>query len=185
MCENRKMRRGEEITWLEDIPVLISWDEDAPRLQVTPALQLTLSAEVVVTDPPVGQVEVLIEYDEHLERLVARRVSVSSMSGDEVTGTMLRAVRVHELVETAAPTMLYRMSEVDGWSNHGALFPDDELDAAKTSATARIELAARIYTVSRLINQRPVKNVADYLEVSTSTATRLVAEARKRGWLDG
>lgn len=175
----------EEISWLDDVPVLISWDENAPRLQVTPSLQLTLSAEVVVTDPSIGQMEVLIEYDEHLERLVARRVSVSSMDGDEVTGTMLRAIRVHELVETAAPAMLYRRSEIDGWSNEGALFPDDELDAAKSSASARIELAARIYAVSRLINQRPVKNVADYLEVSTSTATRLVAEARKIGLLDG
>ncbi len=162
-----------EITWSEKLHV-----------GVIPGLSVVERATIETHEQGVGTIRVEVVYDEFLERLVAQSVTVSAMPGEEVTGTQLRAVRVQELIQEAAETMVYRYSEVDGWTNEFPLFTDSDFEEARANVDARVRLAARLYAVAKLLNQPPLKAVAADLEVSHSTATRLISRARREGQLN-
>lgn len=156
------------------------------RVLLKSGLYVEREAEITVTGHPSEGFDLVmkVEFDETLGKLVARDVSVrASGPGLEVTGTILRAVRVQDLLQQAGLLTMTKLSEGD----HGSEMRADTLlesymrDAEKHRKSP--SAAAEIYEVASVLNYPPLKTLSDVLGVSQSTATRLVARAREQGLL--
>ncbi len=109
--------------------------------------------------------------------------------GPEVTGAMLRGLRVNQLmlravahaIDTHADDRpfiaLLTLGEIK-LDTYERAYGDDP-----PPTLTREELGARVYAVARAMGRPPLKSVAETLGVSRSTAIRLIAQARKIGLL--
>lgn len=143
---------------------------------------VTAGARVTELDALEGgaSYDVDVSYDERLERYVASSVTVTrSGEGSEVTSRLIRTVTVQEIVESVALSELTTVEFADADGDRGM-----GVDGA--TALTRImpaagrehrEVAQDAWTVSRLAKlggRPPLVTVADTLQVSHSTAKRLV-----------
>ena len=146
-------------------------------------LRLSRRATAEVIDDNTGQTVTLeVLYDENLRRLVAERVTIERRGeGTEVTGTDLRAVRVQDYLAQAGFAMLQRLQPDGSYLAGTSLMKRGEILGAGKSGPKAEEIAARLYTTFSVVNLPPLKGIASTMNVSHSTATRLVANARKRG----
>ena len=155
-------------------------------LELVPGFGVLPNATFETDEDGIGMVVLEIAYAPNLGRLVAESVKVSVDHGEEVTGTTLRAVRVQQIIRDASSQMTYLRSPSGEWESDS--YPFDNLDLIRGLKT-RIELedmALRQHVIGHLLNLPPLKLVSEVLNVSQSTATRLVAAARVRakaaGW---
>lgn len=128
-----------------------------------------------------ADIEIRIEYDSALERYVAASVTVTRNSpGVEVTGRLLREARIQDAISSVA---LRHMIEVDHASDGESFVSgEDALGMVKPMrGRPRFDAsldAGIVYNLAKLSNRAPLATVAELLEVSQSTATRLIAELR-------
>jgi hypothetical protein len=132
-------------------------------------------------DESVGKISMKVVYDEDMKRLVADSVQVTRTGrAAEVTGVKMRSVRVEEYLRTAGMHMAQIRSDNGEWKRAAEYLSDLE----NTTPSDVDVTAARIYVLARIISGHPLKTVGRYLNVSQSTATRIVARARARGLVD-
>lgn len=156
------------------------------HIELPSGLYVERRATVTVDDHPESgfELKMKVEFDETVQRLVARDVSVrATEKGLEVSGTILRAVRVQELLQQAGLLLVSKRSEGISGAEIGVseIFKSyrENADEHKKSPKA----ASEIYVVATVLNYPPLKTISDILGVSQSTATRLVAVARALGLL--
>lgn len=128
-------------------------------------------------------VEIDIEYDSELERYVAVSVSVErNRPGVEITGRLLREVRVQEAIVSVALRDLIEVAYGDHEDDIEILSGERALARVQPmKGRPRPEVlidAAIVYNIAKLGNWPPLATVAERLGVSQSTATRLIAEVR-------
>lgn len=160
----------------------VSWHEDDSRLiEFAEGMALVPEATVTAWERGVGDMTIHVVYDPFLGRLAVDSVEVSAAPGYEVTGTNLRAVRVQEYLIAAAENMVYRRDAEGQWVSFVASL---EGGAWPPEITSDRELhAARVYELARLASMPPLKTVGEVLGVSQSTATRIIAQAKRSGKL--
>lgn len=132
--------------------------------------------------------EIDIAYDTQLKRVVAESVTVNRPGeGSEVTARLMREVKVQESIVAVAlvdMVKVHRGDDSDDPSDWLTRTGQEQLDAIRPmrerSRSEVLDDAAIVYTLATLANWPPLKTVAERLEVSQSTATRLVAESGVR-----
>lgn len=97
---------------------------------------------------------------------------------DSITSVGLRTLKLTTLMRTMVDQ---NVRHEDGSKLDPRL---DRFSRASLTPEARQRLVAETYAVARAYGEPPLKAVADGFEVSQSTATRWVAQARKQGLLD-
>jgi len=158
---------------------------DEKLLELVPGFGVLASACFESYERGLGTVEMVVAYSAGFGRLVAESVKVSVDHGQEVTGTTLRAVRVQQMIRNVSNQMTYLRLPSGEWESDP--YPFNNLDLIKGLKT-RIELedmALRQHVIGNLLNLPPLKLVSEVLNVSQSTATRMVAAARKRAEVSG
>lgn len=130
-------------------------------------------------------VNIHMVYDADLHRVVADRVEIlRAGDGSEITSKYLREVKVQNAVRHVA---MNEMIEVyfSGSIHYGVPSATKFLDTSKPAkGRERHDVlvdAAIVYEIALLGALPPLQKVADYLQVSQSTATRYVSEARRNG----
>lgn len=139
-------------------------------------------------------VEMVIELDRTISQYVASSVRVSRRSeGTEVTAKVLRTVTVQEVIADVALRDLVTIDESESdplrpfpsaleWLEEvkeGGITALREVELKPGEETDDTEVVGMIYTLAKLGNWPPLATVATHLGVSQSTATRMVARARK------
>lgn len=141
----------------------------------------------LVLDPGLADgstVRMELTYDRELGRVVASELHVTrAREGRELTSKNLREIAIQNAV---VKVVMNWMLHVIGEDSMTATAADalDNFNPAKGRAKPEVlRDAAVIYTIARVGSWPPLKTVAETLGVSQSTATRLVADARKVGLL--
>ncbi len=153
------------------------------RVDVGDGISIATAWDAVVTGEPgiPGAVRIAAEYDPVLRRAVAASVRLDrSGEGDEVTALTLREVRVQWAVATSAMRVV-SVSRGGGESKSFSAYLDDVRAAGGRTTEEAITEAVVLYRIAATVNLAPLKFVANELEVSVSTATRLMAKARQQG----
>ncbi|WP_087013965.1 hypothetical protein [Leucobacter sp. 7(1)] len=142
-----------------------------------------ISSAVVTVDHGLegGSYELTIEYDSILRRLVATRVAVERASeGTEVTSRLVREVTIQEVVNEVALTELIRYRSWDDDGPSGQWTGKQLLEAIRPArGRPRVEVledARLIMQVAHLANLPHLVTIAKCLDVSHSTAKRLIGE---------
>lgn len=164
-----------------DMDSEVTWDESLPRIEIVDGFAVTPRLTIESKIYPGVAVRVEVVFDPILERLTVESIRAEAMPGEEVTGKVLRAIRVQDFVREAVDHMLYRRLPNGAWESLVGLdsyFVDDDLPVQD-----RELVAAKAYAMAKLLNIPPLKSVGELLGVSQSTATRLVAKARANGKL--
>lgn len=168
----------------------ITADENATHIKAGNSIVVVSPGKIVErSEPDEGFITTMkIEYNRRVGRFVAAAVMVHrSESAIEVTGVLLREVRVLEMLQAGADVLTH-----SNWNavDYKVPFPRAtvelrSMEPHKGRATAEtIEAAAFIYRAATVLNLPPLKEVAEVLEVSQSTATRFIARARAEGRLE-
>lgn len=168
------------------MPELAIEQVDSDIVDAGDGVHVPLSWGAVVTGLPdiPGAVHARIVYDSTLRRAVAESVRVYRRGlGDEVTTTLLRDVRVQAIVQWAAA----RVVRIDRDGGHPESY-DQYIARLRTeegrSDEQNLREAVRLYRLGSVINDGPLKLVAEQLGVSLSTATRMMNRARVAGLVD-
>jgi len=132
-----------------------------------------------------GAIKVHVEYDPSLNRVVAAEVRVlRDGEGDEVTSLTLREVRVQYALQASGLTVS-TVSEPGHPTVSGSVYLRRMQDRTDRDLTASVVDASTTYRLAATINLPPLRAVADCLDVSQSTATRLMNRARIEGLAPG
>lgn len=165
---------------------LISIDSSEPialaggRLYVEAGAQLRL--EPGLSDG--STVEIDLAYDRILGRVVATSIRVERASeGEEITTRRMHEIKVQNALIKVVMNDMLHVVDANGMAISAAKALDHFETAKGRSRVDQVRDAAIIYTIATVANWPPLKTVAERLEVSQSTATRLVAEAREHGEL--
>lgn len=114
-------------------------------------------------------------FDETTGRYAVRRLTIEGRDGAQVTGEVLRAFPVRELLRDALPDF------------HGSRDPDDAqrlLELGKAGPTTdTLRAVAAVYRLGVAIDDNPAERVARAFSVPRSTAGRWVMRSRDRGFL--
>jgi hypothetical protein len=132
-----------------------------------------------------GAIQVHVAYDPSLNRTVATEVRVlRDGEGDEVTSLTLREVRVQYALQ-ASGLQVSTVSEPGHPTVSGSVYLRRMQDRTERDLTASVVDASTTYRLAATINLPPLRAVADCLNVSQSTATRLMNRARIEGLAPG
>lgn len=115
-----------------------------------------------------------------VDRVTARRGSAPT---EEITGALLREVRVQEIVQQSALGVVWFSDPRQGMvsSKWGLTFMRRIATVDGRAQPEHVKTAARIYRIATIVGLPPLRTVADKLGVSQSTATRLISRARESG----
>lgn len=155
----------------------------AERVDVGDGISIAAGWDVVITGETgiPGVVRIAVRYDRELRRAVADSVRVGrSGEGDEVTALTLREVRVQAVVAASAMRVV-TVSRDGGDAKSLSDYRAEVRAAGERTTEQAITEAVVLYRIAATVNLAPLKFVANELEVSVSTATRLMAKARQQG----
>lgn len=181
------------------MPVITTTHASAPELIavrssifVEPEWEAEVSAAGGEVD--FGNIRIAVVYDETLRRFAVDAVTVQRIGeGSEVTGAMLRDIRVQERVQKSALMRMWipfsgRLSTVVLQHNGQRLYPASavletfpEISGRATDADAIN--AASIYDIATVAYMPVLQTIGRVLNTSQSTAKRLIARAREMGAL--
>ncbi|MGB3375047.1 MAG: hypothetical protein WBA87_07910 [Microbacterium sp.] len=113
-------------------------------------------------------------YDPRTQKYEVLKMTVIPASlGGTISSAGMRQVRVHDAVRSLVRSNVRGAD--DGW--RPATTP-----RARPQTDAEYRDAAREYVAARILGDPPLERVASAYSVSRPTATRIVAEARRRGF---
>ena len=136
-----------------------------------------------IPDVP-GAVRAHLVYDPTLRRAAAESIRVDrSGQGDEVTTTLLRDLRVQAIVKWAAASVVRIDGDLSEPETYGQYLTRLRADESR-SEEQNLREAVRLYRLASVINDGPLKLVSEQLDVSVSTATRMMNRARVAGLVD-
>ncbi|QEW03765.1 hypothetical protein [Microbacterium lushaniae] len=168
------------------MPELVIEQVDAEIIDTGNGVFIPRSWGAVVTGLPEipGEVHARIVYDPTLRRAVAESVRVDrSGAGDEVTTTLLRDIRVQAIVQWAAARVVRIDRDGGEPESYGEYIAGLRTDEGR-SDDQNLREAVRLYRLGSVINGGPLKLVSEELNVSISTATRMMNRARVAGLVD-
>lgn len=156
---------------------------DSVRIDVGDGVSIPRAWDAVATGQPnvAGAIRLHVVFDEQLRRTAATSVSLHRVGeGHEVTAAALRDVRVQYLVAVSS----MRLVTVEREGGAPARLSDYLADVK--SRTDRdydetVREAVTLYRIATTVNLAPLKLVSEHLDVSVSTATRMMARAREAG----
>lgn len=165
---------------MSDVAVEVT---DGERIDVGDGVSIPKAWGVTATGEAnvAGAIRLHVVFDEQLRRTVATSVRVDrAEEGAEVTAAALRDVRVQYLVAVSS------MRVVEVTREQGKPEPLREYLAEVRSRADRtyeetVREAVRLYRIAATVNLAPLKLVSEQLDVSVSTATRMMARAREAG----
>jgi len=163
------------------VRVRILSDEREPRLEIGNGIAVKPNWTIEADDFSIpAVVRINVTFDEDKGRFVAASVHVERDEGSEVTGAMLREIRVQENIQSAGKGLVW-VRQDDG----SLLTAADDLARVRPiegrTRDEHVPVAMRIYRLASVLGYPPLKSVADLLHVSQSTATRLIARGREEG----
>ena len=134
--------------------------------------QVPTSARVVLTGRKPYDLDISLEFDDDLQRLVVNELGVKRQAGgDPVRGTELQHVRLADLIERA---LVSEVLDGRGWPGLVADHPDND----------PVAVDALVYTVSyALCGQRPTQTVAEARGLKPGSSIKRVMRAREAGYL--
>lgn len=153
------------------------------RINVGDGVTIPKGWNVVANDEPnvAGTIRLHVIFDERLRRTAATSVRLDRTGeGVEVTAAALRDVRVQYLVAFSS------LQVVTVTRESGEPESFDQYIAEVKSRTDRtypetVREAVTLYRLAAAVNLAPLKLVSEKLNVSVSTATRMMARARELG----
>lgn len=170
----------------------VDFDEDSPRIQVTPGVTVPEVFAYTVSPP-----DVPLSATVHMRirggNAICERAEVERYDGKSLTAQDIRGVAFGQLIAGAAP--MAAMFPRPGSADPGDLVaPEVNLEEADLERVQRavqaqphipVELAdvARVYRDALATGKPPTATVADTFQLSPRTASRRVADARKAGHL--
>lgn len=159
---------------------------DPEWIDVGDGIRIAKSWDAVVTGEPdiPGTIRVHVVYDQQLRRAAAASVRLDRPGeGEEVTTTSLRDVRVQEVVVRSAisVTEIARPGGVPEAFGQYLITVREEADRDYTQTVLE---AVRLYRLAATVNLAPLKLISTQLEVSVSTATRMMSRAREAGYAE-
>ncbi|MFD1338742.1 hypothetical protein [Microbacterium lemovicicum] len=168
------------------MPELVIEQVDAEIIDAGDGVHIPRSWGAVVTGLPdiPGAVRARIVYDTALRRAVAESIQVDRDGpGDEVTTTLLRDIRVQAIVQWAAARVVRIDGDGGAPESYGEYIARLRTDEGR-SDDQNLREAVRLYRLASVINDGPLKLVSEELNVSISTATRMMNRARVAGLVD-
>jgi hypothetical protein len=157
-----------------------------PFAYALPDLVLPREVQISVEDEPELDMDLTIdvEYDDKLQRYVARRVEARARDGQEIRGANLRAVRVQQYVQEGLNGAV-TVSRKDGRELEFPIAEDlaRELIAAGPSNQRTMLYVARIYRMAEIMNLPPAREIQTQLHLTAPTASVWIRRARDRGLL--
>lgn len=115
-----------------------------------------------------------------VDRVVAHRGPAPT---EEITGALLREIRVQEIVQQSALGVVWFSDPRRGMMSNkwGLTFMRRITTVDGRARPEHVTTAARIYRIATIVGLPPLRTVAEKLGVSQSTATRLISKAREAG----
>lgn len=150
----------------------------------------------VATTVDDGPVQTAIEARFHADAgryLVAAVTNRASEDRGEITGTVLRTVRIAEIMQAATPHCIAIESDA-GASTVGelttrqdAILPPEYAKLARRLGPKQdtLELVRLVYGVAALTGRPPTKAVEDEFSIPRRTAIHWISKTRDAGLLDG
>ncbi|NLT79752.1 MAG: helix-turn-helix domain-containing protein [Bifidobacterium crudilactis] len=132
-------------------------------------------------------VKILADYSSDKQRIVATSVSVISDGMEEVTGTVMRSLRLREYVRDGVKRVVELMEDDGSLVFSGDSIEDmarEHIDERPADREEKLLWIARVYRFSEVTNGSPTQDVAELLGISTRAATRWIAECRETGLLN-
>jgi hypothetical protein len=157
---------------------------DAERVDVGDGISIAAGWDAVVTGEPgiPGALRIAVRYDRELRRAVAASVRVDRRDeGDEVTALTMREVRVQAVVAASAMRVV-TVSRGGADAKSLADYRAGVRAVGERTTAEAITEAVVLYRIASTVSLPPLRFVADELEVSVSTATRMMAKARQQGF---
>lgn len=151
---------------------------DTPKVDIGDGIEIPETVQGYVRYPDLGY-EARIEavYDPQAGRYRGQTLTVEAIEGREVTGEMLRTVRVKDVLRDA----ITRHMVDELWPLiSGRPSP---LEPAGGPTTETLQQVALLYRIALLVGDAPAKAVAEALGVPRPTASRWATRARDRGYL--
>lgn len=130
-------------------------------------------------------VEIDVTFSDDVGRYLVERVAAyrGPASTEEITGALLREIRVQEIVQQSALGVVWFSDPRQGMvsSKWGLTFMRRIATVDGRAQPEHVKTAARIYRVAAIVGLPPLRTVAEKLGISQSTATRLISKARASG----
>jgi hypothetical protein len=131
-----------------------------------------------------ADIHISVEYNKIVDRYIATRVTVErSKKLHEVAGSVLREIRVQEIIQEGTTQMVFSYWDPDKPRLAVDVIAEFEPPRGRTNSMD-LERVAFVYRASRIMNIPPLKEVSRVFDVSHSTATRLVARIRDEKRID-
>lgn len=156
---------------------------DSERIDVGDGVNIPKAWDVVATGEPnvAGVIRLHVVFDEQLRRTVAASVRLDrAEEGAEVTAAALRDVRVQYLVAVSSMRVV-EVTRAQGEPEPLREFLADVKSRTERSYEETLREAVTLYRIAATVNLAPLKLVSEQLDVSVSTATRMMARAREAG----
>ncbi|HEX6077268.1 MAG TPA: helix-turn-helix domain-containing protein [Micromonosporaceae bacterium] len=148
------------------------------QVDIGDGIRVPETVQGYVTYPDAGyEARVTALYDSGVGRYRVRTLTVEATGDRDVTGEMLRKVRVAEVLRDA----VNREMTSQLWPLAGG--PDAPSDADGQPTTETLTYVALVYRLALVTGDPPTQAVARALKVSRNTASRLVTRAWDRGLL--
>lgn len=174
---------GQRMTWRHATLPLGS------ALRIAPAFTATATADEIQVE---STIEAVYSPEAGRYRITATRHRATNDSG-EITPTVLRQVRLGELLSAAVPYCIAVEFEKKQATVHDLLGRNERIlptwmaeAAAKSGPTAdTLELVQLVYGIAALAALPPMRAVALEMGIAERTATHWITKARAAGLLDG
>lgn len=165
----------------------------APGLSLKPIINASIPVSVGDPDPharavdEIAHAEFRLEYSE-----TSGRYEIASFGIDrrkvpiEITGALWRTIRVHETIrdaiELALPAWTYPITMLQAVRSN----PKNDIDFYTDDLSDKdgLLLAALIYRIGQISNEKPALAVAEALGLKQRTATNWIQRARAAGYMD-
>ncbi|WP_240638610.1 hypothetical protein [Microbacterium sp. ABRD28] len=133
-----------------------------------------------------GTITVRVEWDDALGRMVVVFDALERKTeGVDITSQVLREVRTHWIMTRSALDVVTVDVDDEGGDQVDRISVRDFLSRVRAheerDPMESLHAAISVYSVATAISYPPLKLVADTLQISQSTATRLMSRARDSG----
>ncbi|MCT9821132.1 hypothetical protein N3K63_12670 [Microbacterium sp. W1N] len=160
-----------------------AYDISEDRIQLGSGVSVPSAWHVRVAgeqDVP-GTITVRVEWDATLGRTAIAFAGVERAEGGiDITSQILREVRTHWILASSALDVV-TVDEGAGRTTGAREFLGEQLARKERTTEDAVDDAVAVYRVASALSFPPLKLVSDTLQISQSTATRLMSRARELG----
>ncbi len=162
----------------------------APGIPIRPVIEASIpvaSHDIrALSEADLAHANFRLEYSATTRRYEIAAFGLDRRKADiEITGALLRTVKVHAIIRTAIdvtlPDWLRPLTELRASAARGERTP---LPPVARSNPDAMLITAAIYRIAEIANENPALAVAETLDLKTRSATNWIHTARNAGLLD-